>query len=387
MDNFYFGLPTQIYFGENRHLEVGKYISNSEKVLLIYGSNRVCENGVLSGIENSLKSCEVSYLSVGGVKPNPRLSKVMELADICKENAVTFILAVGGGSVMDTAKAVALALEDIELWDYFIGVKKWQLKLKTKIGVIPTIAASGSETSSTTVITNDLLKKPEKIAFSYWQLKPVFAILVPDLTLSVSWDDTACGGIDVFSHVLERYFTTDHNNFLTDRLCEATMKTVIEQLYKLKKEPKNYNARSELLWAGTLAHSNFLSVGRKSDWATHTIEHEFSAIYDIKHGIGLAILFPAWMKFVYKLDVPRFAKYAKEVFDVSEKNELKCAEKGIESTIEFFKTLNMPTRFSDLGITNIDVEFIANNISSLGKVGVFKELTKEDIKNIILSVI
>lgn len=386
MNNFYFSLPTQIYFGKNRHLEVGKYINDTEKVLLIFGSNRIRENGLLSEIENSLKLHNISYLSIGGVSPNPRLSKVFELADICRENNVTFILAVGGGSVMDTAKAVALASEDEKLWDFFSGTRKCELQIKTKIGVIPTIAASGSETSSTTVITNDFQKESKKIAFSYWQLKPVFAILVPDLTLSVSWEDTACGGVDIFSHVLERYFTTEHNNDLTDRLCEATMKTVVEQMYKLKNNLQNYDARAELLWAGTLAHCNFLSTGRKCDWATHTIEHEFSGIYDIKHGAGISILFPAWMRYVYKTNVYRFAKYAREVFSVSEDNDLKCAELGIELTINFFKSLDMPTRFSEIGVKNIDSKQIAEAIARDRKIGSFLLLDVDDIVNIIKSV-
>lgn len=383
MENFNFSFPTQIYFGRNSHYKVGSYIAKEEKVLILYGSDRVIESGVLGEIEKSLKAAGIVLTSVGGIKPNPRLSKVYELIDICINEKITFILAVGGGSVMDTAKAVALGIEDKNIWDYFCGIKSCCLVIKTKVGVIPTIAASGSETSSTTVITNDLLKVWEKRDFSYKGLKPKFAILNPKLTLSVSWEDSACGGIDILSHVLERYFTQVDHTELTDELCEATMRTIIRQLKIIQEDPCNYDARAELMWAGTIAHSNFLSTGRKSDWATHAIEHQISAIYDIKHGTGLSILFPAWMTYVHEYGMDRFSRYAESVWQIKNQDRAAKAKMAISATRRYFKELGQPVSFAELGIRDIDKEFIAGRVVDKGTIGEFHKLNRHDIVNIL----
>lgn len=383
MENFNFSFPTQIYFGRNSHYKVGSYISKEEKVLILYGSNRVVKSGVLGEVEKSLKTAGIAAISVGGIKPNPRLSKVYELIDICISEKITFILAVGGGSVMDTAKAVALGIEDKCVWDYFERLKPCCLTIKTKVGVIPTIAASGSETSSTTVITNDLLDTWEKRDFSYKGLKPIFAILNPELTMSVSWENSACGGIDIFSHVLERYFTKVEHTELTDELCEATMRTVIRQLKIIQEDPYNYDARAEIMWAGTIAHSNFLSTGRKSDWATHAIEHQISAIYDIKHGTGLSILFPAWMTYVYENGIDRFSRYAELVWHVKNGSMDEKAQIAISETRKYFKELGQPVSFAELGISDIDKELIAGIVADKGMIGEFVKLNQDDIVNIL----
>ncbi|GAA3319215.1 hypothetical protein GCM10020331_025200 [Ectobacillus funiculus] len=254
------------------------------------------------------------FFELGGVKPNPRVSLVREGVSLCKEHNIDFILAVGGGSVIDSAKAIAAGAKyDGDVWDFFTG-KKSTVKDCLPIGVVLTIPAAGSESSDGTVITNEdgLYKR----ATGHITMRPKFAILNPVLTYTLPSYQTACGITDMMAHILERYFTNEKNVELTDRLCEAALKTIINNAHTVLEDPTNYDARAEIMWSGTIAHNDLLGTGRIGDWASHDIEHEISGIYDIAHGAGLAIVFPAWMKYVYKHDINRFAQFANRVWDV-----------------------------------------------------------------------
>lgn len=382
MDNFFFHFPTEIDFGKSKQKEVGKKLQG-QNVLILYGSDRVERSGLLGDIEESLQESGVPYTTLSGVSPNPRLSKVIEGVELCRRRHMSFILAVGGGSCIDTAKAIALGMEDSDFWDYFANKRKCSLQVKAKIGVILTIAGSGSETSSTTVITNDMLHVWEKKDFSYYQLKPVFAILNPELTLSVSWEDTVFGGIDMLSHVLERYFSPSKHNDLTSGLCESVMRTIIDKLNQLKEHPDDYNARAELMWAATIAHSNFLSTGRVGDWATHTMEHKISGIYDIKHGAGIAILSPAWMKYVWRKHTEEFEQFAREVWALNCNSTEETAYAGIEAFEAFLCSLGAATTFEEIGITQLDKPAIAADVAGKAPVGAFEELYPADIEQIL----
>lgn len=382
MDDFFFWFPTEIIFGRGKQKEVGKKLQG-QKVLILYGSDRVERNGLLKNIEESLWKYSVPYVTLPGISPNPRLSKVIEGVELCQREQVSFILALGGGSCIDTAKAIALGLEDSNFWDYFEGKRRCSLEIKVKIGVILTIAGSGSETSSTTVITNDMLYTREKKDFSYYQLKPAFAILNPELTLSVSWEDTAFCGIDMLSHVLERYFSPSKHNDLTNGLCESVMRTIIDKLSLLKDCPDDYNARAELMWAATIAHSNFLSVGRVGDWATHAMEHKISGIYDIKHGAGIAILLPAWMKYVWRKHIEEFERFSRKVWELSDNSPEATACAGIAAFESFLYSLGVATTFEEIGITQLDKQAIATDIAGKTPEGTFEKLYPTDIEQIL----
>ena len=384
MENFNFVLPTQIIFGRNRHNEIGQYIKQEERVLILYGSDRVIKIGLLQEIEKRLDSKNIYHTSAGGIKPNPRLSKVNEIVKLSRENEISFILAIGGGSVIDTAKAVAIGVHNTDIWSFFEGVNHDSPVIEIRIGVILTIPAAGSETSSTAVITNDEFNPWEKKDYSHRNLKPVFAILDPELTYSLPWEELSCGGVDMMSHVMERYFTESMDNILTDQLCEAVMRTMIVQLRKIKESlfDNKYDVYSELMWAATLAHSNFLSTGRISDWSSHAIEHIISGIYDIRHGTGLAIIMPAWMLYIYGKHVARFERFAQMVWGINE-NGMQCAKKGIESLKNFFRYLGQPTSFAEIGITDMDYNLIADKVIKNGSIGQLHKLGKEDIKNIL----
>lgn len=386
MDNFRFENKTSILFGKETQLQVGEYVKQyADHILLVYGGKSIKNNGLYAQICNSLQSEKIDYKELCGIEPNPRMSKVLEGVRMCKEFEIDFILAVGGGSVIDAAKAVALGVENENIWEYFNGGMN-SPKVNVKIGVVVTIAASGSESSGSTVITNDLLIVPEKKDFTSNLLRPQFAILNPELTVTVSWEQTAYGGMDIISHIMERYFTKVKNVELTDRMCEAVLVTVIHNLKILMKHPDNYDARAEIMWAGTIAHNNLLSTGRRSDWATHKIEHELSAKYDIPHGKGLAMIIPAWMRYVYHHDLKRFSQFAERVWGITNKSydEELYALQGIKELECFMEELGLPLNTCQLELTEIDIKHIAENVTRNGSIGDFVQLDEEDVINILI---
>ncbi|HHV96524.1 MAG TPA: iron-containing alcohol dehydrogenase [Clostridiaceae bacterium] len=384
MVNFDFISPTKIIFGKGTEERVGSEVARyAKKCLLHYGGGSIKKTGLYDIVVNSLKEAGVEFIELSGVVPNPRLSLVREGIKICRENDIKFVLAVGGGSVIDSAKAICVGVPyDGDVWDFFTG--KAEPKECLDIGTILTLAAAGSEASNSCVITNE--NGWYKRGLNHDIIRPKFSILNPELTFTVSPYQTACGIVDIMAHIMERYFTHTRNVELTDRLCEATLKTVINNAYKVLANPKDYDARAEIMWAGTLAHNGLLGTGRIGDWASHQIEHELSAIYDIAHGAGLAIVFPAWCKYVYKANISRFAQFATRVWNVdySFENPEQTALEGINRMEKFFKEIGMPVTLKDANIPDDRLEEMASKckLPNGDSVGHIVKLTREDVLNI-----
>jgi len=385
MINFLYYSPTKILFGKDTELEVGKeVISFGKKILLHYGGGSIKRTGLYDKVIDSLNKEGIEYIELPGVQPNPRLGLVRKGVEICKEENIDLILAVGGGSVVDSAKAIGIGAKyDGDVWDFYEGKAVPEETLP--VGVILTLPATGSETSNATVITNEETKV--KVSVRTNIIRPVFAILNPETTYSLPPEQTSAGVSDIMAHVFERYFTNTKNVDLTDRLCEGTLRNLIKYAPIALKEPDNYAARAEIMWAGTIAHNGILGVGREEDWASHKISHELSAIYDTTHGVTLSIIFPAWMKYVYKNDVARFAQFAVRVFDVeADFNDMECvALEGIRRLEEFYKSIGLPTTFKEAGIPADRIEemakkCIANNGG--GTLGFFVKLYEKDILEI-----
>lgn len=382
MNNFVYQNPTQLIFGKNTESTVGAEVSKyGKKVLLHYVGGSIKSTGLYDRIVSSLNESSVDFIELSGVQPNPRVSLVREGVTLCKEHNVDFILAVGGGSVIDSAKAIALgATNEDDVWNLIRGseIKNNCLPL----GVILTIPAAGSESSSGSVITNE--EGLYKRAIGHGSMRPKFAILNPELTYTLPMSQTLNGLSDMLAHVMERYFVTTKNVELTDRLCEATMKTIINNARKVLVSPNNYDVRAEIMISGTVAHNNWLDIGRGGDWASHDIEHELSGIYDIAHGAGLSIIFPAWMKYVYKTDINRFVQFANRVWDIEiDINDLEgTALKGINALETFFKEIGLPTRLSDVDIDGSRLEEMAKKSNEDGPRGSFVKLYEKDVLSI-----
>ncbi|MCL7745756.1 iron-containing alcohol dehydrogenase [Halalkalibacter alkaliphilus] len=382
MQDFTFQNGTKIIFGKDQEQVVGQEtVVYGKKVLLHFGGGSIKESGLYDRVVQSLQEQGVEIFELGGVKPNPRVSLVREGVTLCKENRIDLILAVGGGSVIDSAKAIAIGVNyDGDVWDFFTGNASVADCLP--IGVVLTIPAAGSESSAGSVITNE--EGAYKRAVGHETMRPKFAILNPVLTYTLPSYQTACGITDMMAHILERYFTNEKHVDLTDRLCEATLKTIINNAHTVLEEPTNYHARAEIMWAGTLAHNDLLNTGRIGDWGSHDIEHEISGIYDLAHGAGLAIIFPAWMKYVYKHDVNRFAQFANRVWDVEiDLNDLeKTALAGIKKTEEFFSSIGMPVTLKEANIDDEHFEEMARKGTERGPLGNFVKLQETDVYNI-----
>ncbi len=382
MNNFEYYSPTRIFFGRGEHRRIGEIAGRyAPKVLLHYGRGHIKKTGLYDEVCTSLKAAGVEFEELGGVEPNPRLSLVREGIDLCRKKEIGFVLAVGGGSVIDSAKAVAMGVPyEGDVWDFFL--KKAELKEALPTGNILTIAAAGSEASKSVVITKDdeKLKRPvndEKV-------RPVFSIMNPELTFTLPPYQTACGIVDMAAHIIERYFTADKNVELTDKLCEAALRTIINNAPKVMTDPENYDARAELMWAGTLAHNDLLSTGRTGDFGSHLIEHELSALYDLAHGAGLAIIFPAWMKYVYRKDPERFVQFAVEVWKVDYplSDSTAVIREGIRKMEDFFRSLGMPVRFKDADLPDSSLNTMAEKAVKFGPVGNTIRLSKEDVLEI-----
>ncbi|HIT91260.1 MAG TPA: iron-containing alcohol dehydrogenase [Candidatus Merdenecus merdavium] len=383
MENFSFHSPTYFAFGRGKEEKTGEYVKQfgGTKVLIHYGGGSVLRSGLMDRVKKSLEKEGISYIELGGVKPNPRSGLVYQGIQLCKEEGVDFILAIGGGSSIDSAKAIAAgAVYDGDFWDFYEGKV---VKKALKIGTVLTIAAAGSEGSPDSVITREegMLKR----GASGGALRPVFSVMNPELTMTLPAYQTSCGITDIMAHIMERYFTNTKDVEFTDRLCEATLLTLIKEAPKVLIDPKDYEARANIMWAGMVAHNNLLGVGREQDWASHGIEHELSALYDCAHGAGLAVIFPAWMKYVYRHDVSRFAQFAVRVWgcEMDFANPEATALEGIARFESFLTSINMPVNFRQLGAKEEDIPKMAENMKlGNGTCGNFVKLTTKDVEKI-----
>ena len=386
MENFTFYSPTYFAFGTEQETNTGKYVKRfgGSKVLIHYGGGSVVRSGLLDRVKASLKEEGIEAVELGGVVPNPRSGLVYTGIDLCRKENVDFILAVGGGSAIDSAKAIAAGVVyEGDFWEFYQG------KPVTKalpIGTVLTIAAAGSEGSPDTVITheNGMFKR----GASGEALRPVFSILNPELTQTLPAYQTACGISDIMAHLFERYFTRTEEVEVTDRMIEALLLTMIHESPRVIADPNNYQARANIMWAGMMAHNNSCGVGRSQDWASHNIEHELSATYDCAHGAGLAVVFPAWMEYTMKQDINRFAQLAVRVWgcQMDFANPENTAKAGIDALRRFFKSIGMPSNFAELGAREEDIEQMANTAcygdGRQGTIGGFVSLNKQDVMNI-----
>ena len=388
MENFAYYTPTKVVFGKDEEKNVGKLAKDfgAKKVLIHYGGGSAVRSGLIDRIKTSLSEENIAFVELGGVKPNPRLSLIYEGIKLAKENGVDFILAVGGGSVIDSAKGIGygVANPDIEdVWDLYIGKKKTQKC--APIGVVLTIAAAGSEMSSGSVVT----KEDEQLKRSYGcdNARPKFAIMNPELTYTLPKYQIACGVVDIMMHTMERYFSPVGNLELTDKIAEGLLKTMIKYGKLSLENPTNYEARAEIMWASSLAHNGLTGCGGIGDWSTHRLEHDLGGVYDIAHGAGLAAVWGSWARYVYKENPRRFAQFAENVFGIEKVGaDEEMAIKGIEAMENFYKEIEMPISISETGInlSDEDVEMLAEKCSNNGTryIGSFKKLFKEDMAKI-----
>ncbi|MDC2865366.1 iron-containing alcohol dehydrogenase [Bacillus sp. BP-3] len=382
MQNFMFYNPTKLIFGkgqlEQLKTEVPQY---GKKVLLVYGGGSIKRNGIYDNVISMLQEIDSEIFELGGVESNPRLSRVNKGIQICKENNIEFILAVGGGSTIDCTKAIAAGSRyDGDAWD--LVTKKVIAKEALPFGTVLTLAATGSEMNAGSVITN--WETNEKYGWGSSVTFPQFSILDPNHTISVPRDQTIYGIVDIMSHVLEQYFHQGTNTVLQDRYCESILQTVIETAPKLLRDLESYEHRETILYCGTMALNGILAMGVRGDWATHNIEHAVSAVYDIPHGGGLAILFPNWMKHVLHENVDRFKQFAVRVFHVQteDKTDVDIALEGIEALRQFWISLGAPACLADYRIGEEQIDVMAEKAMAYGEFGQFKKLNKQDVVEI-----
>ena len=362
MDNFQFYCPTSFSFGKGTEETTGEEVGRfgGKRVLIHYGGGSVVKSGLLDRIETSLNKEGIFYTKLGGVKPNPRSGLVYEGIELCKKEKIDFVLAVGGGSVIDSAKAIAAgASYDGDFWDFFQGEP---ITDALPLGTVLTIAATGSEGSPDTVITHEEGMYKRNARSDY--LRPKFSVLNPELTMSLPAYQTASGITDIMSHVMERYFTHTKDVEITDRLCEGILLSMIKESKRVMDDPSNYEARANIMWAGTVAHNNSVGIGRQQDWGAHHLEHELSALYDCAHGAGLAVMFPAWMTYVMKEDVNRFAQFAVRVWgcEMNFQNPEETAKEGIAAFKAFVESIGMPTTIGEIGGKKEDIPTLVANM-------------------------
>lgn len=381
MRNFIFHNPTKIIFGTDSTNEVGKETrSLGNKILLVIGQGSVKKIGLYDKVVKLLKEEGIYIFELEGVKPNPRVDLVRKGIQMVKENNIDGILAVGGGSVIDTAKAIAAGVSyEGDVWDLFKYRKP--IKPTIPIGVVLTLAATGSEMNGNAVISNT--ETQEKLAISSPYIYPKFSILDPKNTVSVPLNHTLYGIVDILSHVFEQYFDKVNDAVLQDRFAETIMKTVIETTPKLIQNPENLEARATILWCGTNALNGIIGVGKEQDWASHAIEHAISAIYDIPHGLGLAIVFPHWMKYVLDVIPHKFASFGRNVWGLQGSDDFELGLKAIDKLIDFYESIGIPTKLSKIGINDEKLEEMAEKATLFGPVGNVKKLTKDDVYKIL----
>lgn len=382
MMNFDYLIPTEVFFGKNQinvlPREVKKY---GTRILLVYGGGSIKRIGLYDTIVKLLHESSVEFWELSGVQPNPRIETVKEGIEICRENKIEFILAAGGGSVIDCAKVIAAGYYyDGDAWDIVENSSKISKVLP--IGSILTISATGSEMDQNAVITD--IKRHKKIGTGHLDMIPKFSILDPTYTFTVPKNQTAAGTADIMSHIFENYFSGPDGAFLQNRMAEALLKTCIKYGKKALDNPSDYEARANLMWASSLAINGLIRFGKNVSWCVHPMEHELSAYYDITHGVGLAILTPVWMKYI--LDdstVDKFKEYGINVWDIDKnKDRYQIANEAIDKTREYFISLGIPSKLSEIGIGKENFEKMAEGAVRKGKIGAIKKLDKDDVINI-----
>ena len=388
MIDFKYYTPTEVVFGKESEGKVAQLVKRygGSKVLVHYGGQSAKRSGLLDKICDLLKANGINYVTLGGVVPNPRLSKVHEGIDLCRRESVDFILAVGGGSVIDSAKAIAYGVNyDGEVWDFYSG--KAKATTFVPLGTVLTIPAAGSEMSESSVITNE--DGDIKRGYSNNISRPKFAIMNPERTFTLPPYQTAAGVTDIMMHMMERYFSHDGDMTVTDNLTESLLRTMKECVFAVLKEPNDYRNRAQIMWGGSLAHNGLTGCGREEDWTTHEIEHELSGMFDVTHGAGLAAVWPSWARFVMKEDISRFVRFAVNVMDVENDfaNPEATALKGIEAMERFYHAIGMPINIHELigrEVTDEEIKEMArkctNNYTTTQ--GHFKVLNAADIEQI-----
>lgn len=386
MENFNFYAPTYFAFGQGRENETGKYVKRfgGNKVLIHFGGGSVVKSGLLDRVKASLDAESIPYVELGGVKPNPRSGLVYEGIDLCRKEGVDFILAVGGGSTIDSAKAIAAGvLYDGDFWDFYQGKP---VEKALPVATVLTISAAGSEGSPDSVITKE--EGMYKRGAGSEAFRPKFTIMNPALTQTLPAYQTACGITDIMAHLYERYLTNTKEVEVTDRMIEALLLTMVHEGPRAIADPNNYDARANIMWAGMMAHNNSCGVGRSQDWSSHNIEHELSAKYDCAHGAGLAVTMPAVFTYNMKHDVMRFAQVAVRVWgcQMDFANPENTAKAGIEALRNFLISIGMPKNFEELGAKEEDIEYLAHTAcygdGRNGTMGGFVNLSQQDVENI-----
>lgn len=384
MNQFEFFNPTKILFGENAIGNLANQIKEYKNILFTYGGGSIKKNGIYDKVIGILGQENKNVFELSGIMPNPRKEKVYEGIEICKTNDIDFILAVGGGSVIDCSKAIAIgAKTDKDFWKAFY--LDWEeCTGGIPLGTILTLSATGTEMNAGSVITD--WENHVKTNYGTDYMYPKFSILDPTYTYSLPKEQTIYGSIDILAHVFEQYFSIPDESNLSDNLSEAIIKTVIDNLEIAIENPNDYNARSNLMWCSTMALNGIIGLGKEQDWNSHQIEHALSAIYDIAHGAGLAIVFPNWMKYVYKKAIGKFKRYAIAIWnvDAANKTDEEIALEGINKTKEYFSKIGAPVALREVNIPKEDIDKIVENVILTGE-GSYLKPTKEDVKNILIS--
>ena len=384
MFDFKYFTPTKVVFGKNTELQVADLIKEfgGKKVLIHYGGGSVIRSGLMKRVTDTLDNAGIAYVMLGGAVPNPRLSLVYEGIELCKKENVDFLLAVGGGSAVDSAKAIGYGVaNEGDVWDFYDYKRKVTGSLP--LGVIITLAATGSEMSDSSVITKEegLVKRGYSSDFG----RPRFAIMNPELTMTLPDYQTACGCADIMMHTMERYFTNGGNMELTDSIAEGLLRTVKKNALILVNDPQNYDARAEVMWAGSLSHNGLTGCGNDGgDWMTHKLEHELGGLYDVAHGAGLTAVWGSWARYVYRDCLPRFKRFALNVMDVpNEGSDEEIAIKGIEAMEDFYRKIKMPTNLKELGVEATDQDLVEMArkcaVGVGGAMGSAKLLKEEDM--------
>ncbi len=360
MLNFEYYTPTKVFFGKGQESKIGEIVSGYgyNKIMLMYGQNSIKKSGLYGVVTNSLKQNNVDFIEKSGVEPNPKIEFIRDAICLAKKEKVELILAVGGGSVIDAAKYTALgAVAECDVWDFVEGKQKPTFALP--VGCILTIAAAGSEMSWSAVVTDLSINMKRGLGTDL--IRPLFAVCNPELTYTVSPYQTACGISDILAHTMERYFTPCDPVDITDSIAESIMKTVVNAAKTVMKDPENYEARANIMWASSLSHNNLTGCGRINALPVHQLEHALSGEYDsVAHGAGLAVLFPAWAEYVYMHNISRFAQFARNVWGVSEIDDEKAARDGIKAMSEFFKSIGMPSTLKEFGVGEDAIERLTN---------------------------
>lgn len=387
MQSFVQYMPTKIVFGKEVEKDTGKLVKEfgASKVLLVYGGGSVVKSGLLGRIKASLEEEGIAYQELSGVQPNPRLSLAREGVKQAVAFGAELILAVGGGSVIDTAKAVAVGVanQEIDIWDVWQG--KASVTEAKPVGAVLTISAAGSEMSDSAVITN--AETGKKVGFNSDIVRPKFALMNPEITYTLPKYQLSCGIVDILMHTLERYFTPVSGNQLTDEIAEGLMRTVIENGKIAFENQEDYDAMSEIMWCGSLSHNNLTGLGRPKDFACHKLGHEIGGMFDEAHGATLSAVWGSWARYVYKLDVARFARYGRKVWKIEDKGEEETAVLAIEATEEFFRSLHMPTCIGEMKIGVLPDDALRKMADSATKgdtvkLGCFKKLGAQDMYEI-----